>query len=75
MPPSVLSAIRDAIEHPDNADDLTLSELSKRSLRRNINVLMVKKGKGHFEGVLLDEKGKPVETNGGWFLTPRDPAR
>jgi DNA invertase Pin-like site-specific DNA recombinase len=67
LPPSVLSRIRSSIEHPENADDLTLSELRKRSLRGTINIRMVKKGKGNFQGVLLDEKGKPIPADGGVF--------
>jgi hypothetical protein len=55
----MLSRIRSRVELPENAVDLTLSELLRRSQRGKINIRRVKTGEG-FRTVLVDENEKPI---------------
>jgi DNA invertase Pin-like site-specific DNA recombinase len=59
LPPLMLSRIRSRVELPENAVDLTLSELLRRSQRGKINIRRVKTGEG-FRTVLVDENEKPI---------------
>ena len=44
---------------------LVVSELSKRSMVRDLHIRMVHDGHGNFQGVVSDENGVAVEAGGG----------